>query len=257
MISVFRKIRQTMVKEKKVRNYILYALGEILLVMIGILLALQVNNYNEKRKLKSSINNTLRNISYDLETDTTFASNIIKFYEDNQKYSQKIIKGEINMDNYKTCPECVSLVTVYRPFNIQTKGFDQLNTLVDNGNSEKDSLITDLTKFYSAFKPVIAKNNDRMEGIVMKNFNDFEQFPWFLDMAQGKFTEEMIKYFVESEDYKKRVASHAMLAVGNHLGAAKQYKLNAIHLLERINKRLDKKEIVEKKKDSTPENSSN
>ena len=39
-------------EERKIRRYLLYALGEILLVMIGILLALQVNNWNEQRKAK-------------------------------------------------------------------------------------------------------------------------------------------------------------------------------------------------------------
>ena len=48
----------------------------------------------------------------------------------------------------------------------------------------------------------------------------------------------MIRYFVESEDYRKRVASHTMLAVGNHLGVTKQYKDNALLLLERIKTRL-------------------
>lgn len=50
MISFFRKIRQTLLGQNKVRRYLVYALGEIALVMIGILLALQVNNWNEERK---------------------------------------------------------------------------------------------------------------------------------------------------------------------------------------------------------------
>jgi len=50
MIKFFRKIRQRLVSESKFSKYLLYAIGEIILVMIGILLALQVNNWNEKRK---------------------------------------------------------------------------------------------------------------------------------------------------------------------------------------------------------------
>src|SRR5210317_197856 len=50
MIKFFRKIRQQLLSENKVSKYILYAIGEIILVMIGILLALQINNSNELRK---------------------------------------------------------------------------------------------------------------------------------------------------------------------------------------------------------------
>lgn len=53
MIRFFRKIRQRLLTENKLSKYLLYAAGEILLVMIGILLALQVNNWNEKRKTKA------------------------------------------------------------------------------------------------------------------------------------------------------------------------------------------------------------
>lgn len=49
MLKIFRKVRQNMIKKNKVSTYILYAIGEIVLVMIGILLALQVNNWNEDR----------------------------------------------------------------------------------------------------------------------------------------------------------------------------------------------------------------
>ncbi|MGB5269500.1 MAG: DUF6090 family protein, partial [Eudoraea sp.] len=50
MIKFFRKIRQRLVSENKFSKYLIYAFGEIILVVIGILIALQINNWNEERK---------------------------------------------------------------------------------------------------------------------------------------------------------------------------------------------------------------
>ncbi len=50
MIKFFRKIRQKLVTESKFNKYLLYAIGEILLVVIGIFLAIQLNNLNQNRK---------------------------------------------------------------------------------------------------------------------------------------------------------------------------------------------------------------
>ena len=50
MIKFFRKIRQNLLSEGKTGKYLKYAFGEIVLVVIGILIALQINNWNEKRK---------------------------------------------------------------------------------------------------------------------------------------------------------------------------------------------------------------
>jgi len=49
MLRFFRTLRQRLLTENKFSRYLLYAVGEILLVMIGILLALQVNNWNNNR----------------------------------------------------------------------------------------------------------------------------------------------------------------------------------------------------------------
>ncbi|WP_223033044.1 DUF6090 family protein [Hanstruepera marina] len=50
MIKFFRKIRQNLIMENKTGKYFKYAIGEIVLVVIGILIALQINNWNEERK---------------------------------------------------------------------------------------------------------------------------------------------------------------------------------------------------------------
>ena len=52
MLKFFRKIRQKMLTESKFGKYLLYAVGEIILVVIGILIALQINNNSEKNNLK-------------------------------------------------------------------------------------------------------------------------------------------------------------------------------------------------------------
>jgi len=62
MINFFRKIRQKLLKEGKTSSYLKYALGEIGLVMVGILLALQVNNWNENRVKKDEIRDKLMRI---------------------------------------------------------------------------------------------------------------------------------------------------------------------------------------------------
>ena len=49
MIKIFRSIRKKLIEQDKVRKYLLYAIGEIFLVVVGILIALQVNNWNENR----------------------------------------------------------------------------------------------------------------------------------------------------------------------------------------------------------------
>lgn len=61
-MKIFRRMRSNFLKERKVKNYLLYAAGEILLVMIGILLALQVNNWNDQRKNRNSENKALHNL---------------------------------------------------------------------------------------------------------------------------------------------------------------------------------------------------
>jgi len=69
MIKFFRKIRQNLLMENKTGKYFKYAIGEILLVMIGILLAVQVNNWNENRKTQIEERDILQRLQLDLRDD--------------------------------------------------------------------------------------------------------------------------------------------------------------------------------------------
>ena len=66
MIKFFRKIRYKLMNENKTSKYFTYALGEIILVVIGILIALQINNWNENRKERMLENQFLLNLEEDV-----------------------------------------------------------------------------------------------------------------------------------------------------------------------------------------------
>jgi len=69
MIKFFRHLRQRMIKENRVSKYLLYALGEILLVVIGILIALQLNNLNAEQKAAREELKILQEMRYNLAGD--------------------------------------------------------------------------------------------------------------------------------------------------------------------------------------------
>jgi hypothetical protein len=70
MIKFFRKIRQKLLSEGKTAKYLKYAFGEIILVVIGILIALTINNWNENRIAKKSEKGQLINLVQDLKLDS-------------------------------------------------------------------------------------------------------------------------------------------------------------------------------------------
>lgn len=55
MINFFRKFRYKLLSKNRTGKYLKYAIGEILLVVIGILIALQINNWNEERKVQNKL----------------------------------------------------------------------------------------------------------------------------------------------------------------------------------------------------------
>ncbi|MCA0133793.1 DUF6090 family protein [Winogradskyella alexanderae] len=77
MIKFFRKIRQRLLSENRFSKYLLYAIGEILLVVIGILIALNINNNNELKKQRAQELHYLKNIKTDLKLNIAHLNNYI------------------------------------------------------------------------------------------------------------------------------------------------------------------------------------
>ncbi|GFZ87333.1 hypothetical protein GCM10011531_18270 [Aquaticitalea lipolytica] len=94
MIKFFRNIRKNLLTDGKTTKYFKYAIGEIVLVVIGILIALQINNWNENRKQESKVNNYLNSMVIDLSSDIKAYDRIIESYELQVENNTSIFKDK-------------------------------------------------------------------------------------------------------------------------------------------------------------------
>jgi len=90
MMKLFRKIRQKMLTENKFSKYLIYAIGEIILVVIGILIALSINNWSQSNQREIRERKMLNELLLNLRQDSYDNSENIKWYE-RVKHSAEII----------------------------------------------------------------------------------------------------------------------------------------------------------------------
>ncbi len=80
MIKFFRHMRESLLLENKTSKYFKYALGEIILVVIGILIALQINNWNEDKKIQNNITTSLNLLKDEIEINKMSISSVKDYH---------------------------------------------------------------------------------------------------------------------------------------------------------------------------------
>jgi hypothetical protein len=124
MIKFFRKIRQKLLEQNKVGSYLKYAIGEILLVVIGILIALQINNANEAHKARQSERVVLKNLIQDLRADSlSFSDNLATLTQINILHQVLYEIGVNGMDSEIEDPNLIRKLIYYNPIAIKNDPF--------------------------------------------------------------------------------------------------------------------------------------
>ena len=100
MLKIFRKIRQNLLSENKTSKYTLYAIGEIFLVVVGILIALQINTWNEAKKEDAITQKYYDGFVSDLEKDRTQLEDLISVRK-KQSASAKALLNMIEKNEYE------------------------------------------------------------------------------------------------------------------------------------------------------------
>ncbi len=138
MIKFFRNIRKKLVNEGKTTNYLKYALGEILLVVIGILIALQINNWNENRKNNKLKEFYMKSLVEDLTRDTIDINRVAVLQEKEINLLQSFI-DRIYLQSSTTIDTIRKIVQFeFDPDYVVKRGYNNntFNTIISSGNIE-------------------------------------------------------------------------------------------------------------------------
>ena len=103
MLNFLRKIRRSLLESGSAGKYLLYAIGEIALVVIGILIALQINNWNEQRKKATTIHGHLQSLAKAVEQDVRELTISMEFSEARFHFIQYLL--EISGIQFDTLPD--------------------------------------------------------------------------------------------------------------------------------------------------------
>jgi hypothetical protein len=191
MIKIFRHIRQNLIMENKTSKYFKYAIGEILLVVIGILIALSINNWNQNRINKQNeklILNELHKefISNKIQLDTVLFVNKRSFQS--VKYLQSklpIDMEKINLDSLAYHLYYMGYTYTFNPSKGVTNALMNSSTfnLISNGELRQllirwDDVVTDFQE-----EEIYAHNNyvNHLKPFEKKHFYWGEDDQWLTD----------------------------------------------------------------------------
>ncbi len=235
MIKFFRTIRKRLVAESKFSKYMLYAIGEIFLVVIGILIALSINNWNEIRKGEMNVTNIHKVVKEDLKTDIATIDNLIIREKTRDNTISKILRREITKEDYKNCVNCRGVILGYPEVDLEYRG---LNLLKSNSNQlsiESDSISSAILNFYNGINKEIESVQVMLEEDQITNFFHFKNnMSWFSDYHNFVYNEDFVAYALTSPDYYNRVASFDVLYLKTYMFYLDIYKQSALELIERI-----------------------
>ena len=135
MIKFFRKIRYDLMEKNKTGKYLKYAIGEILLVIIGILIAVSINGWNEDRKLKNEEQTSLKDLRTEIAFNIEALTEILKFHQRSFDSASKLKSLFDDEEAFKVMPD--SLFIKLQNDMVLTYTFNPnlgiLNSLISSG----------------------------------------------------------------------------------------------------------------------------
>ena len=238
MIKFFRKIRQRLLAENKFSKYLIYAMGEILLVMIGILLAFQVDSWNDQRKRDVMKIAILKELKQNLMVDIVDIDENISQHEQSLKSSQilsSVIENDLpKNDSLNNHFSNIILVPMFLPTKTAYENLKLTGATILDNDSLRLAIIELYERKYAFLKDVV--DGERIKMVTDLNGfyrNEFRSIDFFGKSYPVNF-EELIKNQVYSNyvNYQKTISKFILVRYENT-------KEETNNLIIRINEELD------------------
>jgi hypothetical protein len=153
MINFFRNTRQKFLRENRFTKYLLYAVGEIILVVIGILIALQVNNWNIDRQIQNKEQAYLLEIRNNLQQDSLKLQEVLDFNKNKSKIVEDMLQIFVdtltNQERFGILNKNANDFTYYEVFDPVRIAFNNMLSAESIGLIRNYELRKSLSEYYN------------------------------------------------------------------------------------------------------------
>jgi hypothetical protein len=216
MIKFFRHIRQQLLSENKFSKYLLYAIGEIVLVVIGILIALWINTKNQEYAQQQKIDSILVKIQNDLLQDIHNSEWLIENYMRKDSIYDRMMSDNLTPEDIRAIPihggfSLNFVTTWWMTYHIQSSGYQQLKANLDIVPEKYNELISLLDFNYINRKATFATYNNNSEDIA-KQYKYYltNNHSWYaVDEYNNERSDAQVDYILNHPKFKNQM--NAML----------------------------------------------
>ncbi len=235
-MKLFRNQRSKLLKNKKIGNYLAYAIGEIILVVVGILIAVSLNNWNQNRKQQQQLLNIYTIIADELKNDLKEIEKIQSSYRVTKPVFTKILNDSVSAVDYAVNPQFTYIMIGFPEITFNKRGYNQLTAF--NTDNFQDSLSTHIIEFYTERLREIKIDDDMRATDIKENYSHFKKnHTWWADVISLKPSKEFVAYALTDPDYKNRIATTYFMAYNVFLPELETFKKRAEIILAEIEKR--------------------
>ena len=205
MLHFFRKIRRDLIDNSKFYKYVKYAIGEVILVMLGILMALYINNWNEQRKEQEKFNQVLLDVEKELIGNIYHARNAIQSFARYDSLCLKLFIDSLKFDDYGDYTKILHGGSLR--LAIKDDSFKKLNQII-NLTKEQESIMDKLIFLNSEGRTYLDDYGDRMIELVDNNSESLQKYDWYEKWELNQLDDErIINFFINDREYSKKAMS--------------------------------------------------
>jgi hypothetical protein len=241
MFKFFRKIRLGSISKNRLSKYFIYAIGEIILVVIGILIALNLNNQNEQRKTEAKIELIFEEIMEELIADIEATEMPLRYFAIRDSLVRLVLSENVSKEDYKNDQKGLNtLLNWSNRVELTHYAFDALMQDINSIPDKFKPVIPDLRVLYNRYKIHVEKANSKFENVVL-NYQKFakDNYSWYVLRNEQEW-DQKIEYMLNNFRYRSTVQEYGNAGMNQQMKLSINYRKQAIHCYQKIAKILNK-----------------
>ena len=220
--------------QNKTTRYLKYAVGEIFLVVIGILIAIGINSRYNQAQNETKIKAILSQVQQDLVTDIIDAKRIFNVNIQKDSLFRKIMNDSITFEMYKKDPYPLKINRNYVSFSNKKGGYERFMANLEILPEKYNCLLPDLTKLYVEMQNDIDDYNTFIKNTVMEDGREaLKTNPKLADYGWGRYPDEAMEYHFNNP-FLRNTTMIYMNDLKNISEAANDYRIESIRVYKKI-----------------------